>query len=341
MKTFNFFVGIDVSKETLDFCLVIQGKYFSSFTSKNTPPEITNSIEKLIKEQKIVGQETVFCLEHTGIYSYHLCAVLQELGFSIWLEHPTQIKLSMGLQRGKNDKIDARRIALYAYKNRESVKEWTPKRENIILLTELLAVRDRLSTTLHALAVPIKEQKKYWNDKLYEAVSPYSQTVVEELERQIKAINEKIDEIIGKDEPLKELFGLITSVPGIGRITATELIVQTNEFKDFSTARKLACYIGVAPFEHSSGSSIRGRTKVSQKANKKLKTLLQMVTMNCAKVKGKMDVFKAYYQRKVADGKSKMSVLNALKNKLLHTIFAVVKNKQSFENKWQDCLVEP
>jgi transposase len=341
MKAINFFVGIDVSKETLDFCLVVQGKYFSSFTSKNTVEGIKNSVEKLIKEHKIIAQETVFCLEHTGIYSYHLCAVLQELGLSIWLENPTQIKFSMGLQRGKNDKIDARRIAQYAYKNRENVKEWTPKRENIVLLTELLAVRDRLSTTLHALAVPIKEQKKYWNDKLYEEISPYSQTVVEELEKQIKAINEKIDEVIDKDKHLKELFGLITSVPGIGRITATELIVQTNEFKDFSNARKLACYIGVAPFEHSSGTSVRGRTKVSQKANKKLKTLLQLVTMNCAKVSGRMNVFKAYYQRKVTEGKSKMSVLNALKNKLLHTIFAVVKNKQKFENNWENCLVKP
>jgi transposase len=341
MKAINFFVGIDVSKETLDFCLVVQGKYFSSFTSKNTVEGIKNSVEKLIKEQKIVGQETVFCLEHTGIYSYHLCRVLQELNLSIWLENPTQIKLSMGLQRGKSDKIDARRIAMYAYKNRESVKEWTPKREKLVLLTELLAVRDRLSITRQALAVPIKEQKQYWNDSLYAEVSPYSQTIVEELDKQIKAINDKIDEIIDQDNALKELFGLITSVPGIGRIPATELIIQTNEFKDFSNARKLACYIGVAPFEHSSGTSVRGRTKVSQKANKKLKTLLQLVTMNCAKVRGQMNVFKAYYQRKVAEGKSKMSVLNALKNKLLHTIFAVVKNKQKFENKWEDCLVKP
>lgn len=66
-----------------------------------------------------------------------------------------------------------------------------------------------------------------------------------------------------------------------------------------------------------------------------------MVTMNCAKVRGTMNVFKAYYQRKVAEGKSKMSVLNALKNKILHTIFAVVKNRKKFENKLEDCLVKP
>ncbi len=121
-------------------------------------------------------------------------------------------------------------------------------------------------------------------------------------------------------------------MPGVGKKTAIEIIVQTNEFKEFATAREFACYIGVAPFEFSSGKSIRGKTKVSQKANKKVKKLLTMVCMNFAKLKGKANVFREYYQRKVAEGKNKMSVINAVRNKIVHTIFALVRKGEKFVN---------
>ena len=114
-------------------------------------------------------------------------------------------------------------------------------------------------------------------------------------------------------------------------------IPQTNEFKEFATAREFTCgrhsaYIGIAPFEYSSGKSVRGKTKVSQKANKKVKTLLTMGCLNFAKLKGKANIFREYYQRKVAEGKNKMAVINALRNKLVHTIFALVKKGEKFVN---------
>jgi len=133
-------------------------------------------------------------------------------------------------------------------------------------------------------------------------------------------------------------------VPGIGKKTAIEMIVQTNEFKEFSTAREFACYIGIASFEYSSGKSVRGKTKVSQKANKKVKTLLTMGCMNFAKLKGKANIFREYYQRKVVEGKNKMAVINALRNKLVHTIFALVKKGEKFVNslnKTENKLVLP
>lgn len=339
MKNFNFFLGIDVSKLDLDYCLLKEGKILASFKGKNTPEGIQKMLDKIVKEYKAILVDTIFCMEHTGIYCHHLTTVLHQKNLGICLENPTQIKYSMGLQRGKNDKVDAQRIARYAYKNSDNIKLWTPKREEIVLLTELLALKDRLSNTRKALVAPIKEQKQYWDSKMYQEIAAYTHKVLEELDTQISEVEKKIAEIIDKDEHLKELFDLIISVPGVGKVTATNLIVQTNEFTNFTNARKFACYIGIAPFEHSSGTSVRGKTGVSQKANKKLKTLLQLITMNFAKVKGKTNVFKEYYQRKTKEGKSKMSVLNALKNKIIHTIFAIVKNKQKFENKLNISLV--
>ncbi|MDF7819380.1 IS110 family transposase [Runella sp. MFBS21] len=103
----------------------------------------------------------------------------------------------------------------------------------------------------------------------------------------LKAINadlettdKKINDLIQQDARLKELFEWITSVPGVGSATATELIVATNEFKDITDPKKLACHAGVAPFAYSSGSSVRGKTRVNQHARLRLKSLFHLGAMS-------------------------------------------------------------
>ena len=113
-------------------------------------------------------------------------------------------------------------------------------------------------------------------------------------------------------------------------VTAINLIVHTNEFKILLDARKLSCYCGIAPFEHTSGKSIRGKTRVHSMANKKLKTNLHMASLSGVKVDPEL---KKYYERKVAEGKSKMSVLNAVKNKIVARVIAVVKRGTPYEKK--------
>ena len=120
----------------------------------------------------------------------------------------------------------------------------------------------------------------------------------------------------------------MTSIPGVGPAAATEVILATDEFKNFAEPKKLACHAGVAPFEHSSGSSIRGRSRVNQHARKRLKFLFHLAAMSAIRVKGELQT---YYQRKVAEGKNKMSILNAVRNKLIHRICAVVKRKQKYD----------
>jgi transposase len=332
MKTYLNFIGIDISKEHLDYCLVVDGKTIISLREENTAEGIEKVVSIFQKDHQVKLENTIFCMEHTGVYQAHLVSFLYEKDWDIWLENPTQIKFSMGLQRGKNDKIDAKRIAIYASKNRQDLKLWTPKRYKITFLSELLALKDRLVRTRSSLVVPIGEQKPFWDSKLSADITPYSEKVIAELNTQITAIEKKIQEEIDNDEQIKSLFDTVISVPGIGKKTAIEMIVQTNEFKEFATAREFACYIGIAPFEYSSGKSVRGKTKVSQKANKKVKTLLTMGCMNFAKLKGKANIFREYYQRKVAEGKNKMAVINALRNKLVHTIFTLVKKGEKFVN---------
>ena len=140
------------------------------------------------------------------------------------------------------------------------------------------------------------------------------------IEKDLKNLEAELIEFINEDDNLKQLLKLITSVVGIGLVTAINLIVYTNGFTIMRDSRKLACYSGVAPFEYSSGSSIRGRTKVHFMANKKLKCNLHMASLTAIKLDADL---KAYYERKVLEGKSKMSVLNAVRNKLLARVVAI------------------
>jgi transposase len=136
------------------------------------------------------------------------------------------------------------------------------------------------------------------------------------------AIEKRMQELISSDEELKTIFALATSVKGVGQVLATELLICTHKFTRMTNVKQLACYCGVAPFTHTSGTSIRGKTRTSHFANMSLKRTLHLAAMSSTQY---VPDLRRYYERKVAEGKSKMCVINAMRNKLLHRILAVVK----------------
>ena len=158
------------------------------------------------------------------------------------------------------------------------------------------------------------------------------------LEKEIEQIDKDLDDTIKNDPQLKELYNLATSVPGVGKYTALFMICYTNEFSIYNNPKQLACYCGVAPFEHSSGSSVKGKTRVSHMANKVLKRMLHMGAMS---VIARDPELRDYYQRKVAQGKNKMLVINAVRNKIIHRLCAVIKRGYEYqpENLFKEHLV--
>jgi transposase len=336
--TYNYFIGIDISKDTLEFCLHQENKtlFNKSF------PNSTKGIQTFIKEVKafpgFAFSNVLFCMEHTGIYNNHLLQFLVDKQCYIWLERGAQIKYSLGIQRGKNDKIDAERIATYAYKNRESVKLWSPPREIIQQLRSLTSLRSRLLKCLSQLSVPLKERRMFCHGKnqikLEETLCKSS---ISSLKKDLDRINRQIHEIIMQDPDLNKLFNIITSVDGIGAVTAAEIIITTNEFKNINEAKKYACYSGVAPFDHSSGSSIRGKSRVSHMANKTVKQLLHLCAMTVIQKPGELQ---EYYLRKVKEGKNKMLIINAVRNKLILRIFSCIRENRTYQKNLKLNLVE-
>jgi transposase len=318
---FKHYVGIDVSKRTLDFAVCENGKVIFTTQCENNKKGIGNVIKQLRKLDDFRMTSSVFCMEYTGIYNNHLLEHLISCKGSIWMESAMRIKQSQGLVRGKTDAIDAVRIAEYAFTFRNKVKLWTPPREIVKKLSLLITLRDRLINGKKSFSVPMKENAEFISKELIKKEREYTKSIIASFNRKIEQVEKEIDDIIQSDPQLKHLFNLITSIPGIGSVVATNTIVATDEFKRFNDPNKFSCYAGVAPFEHSSGSSIRGRSRVSHLANKHLKKLYHMAAMAAITFNEEL---KAYYQRKVTQGKNKMSVLNAIRNKLIHRIFAVV-----------------
>jgi transposase len=332
---FKFFVGIDVSKETLDFSVVAAGAELQNFKIANSTKAIKAAVKGMRVLKGFTIEDTLFCVEQTGIYNNHLTSTLHALNAKIWVEKAIQIKRSTGLHRGKSDKVDARRIAFYAFRNTDLAKIWTAPRPVIQKLKRLTSLRDRLLKMVAQLNKPIQESQTFDSKDVFDTVKSMCKSSIKAIKSDIKKTEQLILETIKADPSLKHLFELITSVQGVGRIIACDMIITTNEFKNINDPRKYACYAGVVPFEHTSGSSIRGRTRVSHFANKNSKRLLHLASMSIIRFTGEL---RTYWLRKLAEGKNKMVILNAIRNKLIHRVFAVVKRGSKFEKNYTNAL---
>lgn len=327
MNKFKNYVGIDISKDYFDVAFI------QDLKSKSIHSQFENTVmgvKKLIiwlKSLECRNTDTLLCMEHTGMYSKIIIAQLLSEEFQLWVEMSLKIMRSSGVQRGKNDKIDAERIAIYALKNQESLNIHQASRESLTRLRALFSLREKLIGYRTALANVSNEFKKFDSD-VSNITSSYDRNTLAGIKKDLLKIEKEIDSIIEKDEKLKILFKRITSVPGVGKVTAILLIYLTNEFKNFKSPRQLACYSGVVPFEYCSGKSIKSRPKVHYIANKKLKKALHMCAISASKNDPEIH---QYYIRKTEEGKNKMLVINNIRNKIIHRICACVRENKFFE----------
>ena len=328
MSKFKHFLGIDVSKDFFDAVILLDGG-----KNKSIHEQFQNSyngIKSLVlwlKKMESNSDNTLICLEHTGIYGKLIIKNLFVFGFSLWVEMSLKIIRSIGVQRGKNDKVDAERIAYYAMKNVDEAVLYRAPSESVEKIRKLLSLRDKLITIKAGLLKNLKELKCF--DKVLAKLSSQShKNTLKGIDKDLKNIELKLDELVKTDENLNEIYKQATSVPGVGRITALFLIVFTDEFTMYSTPRQLACYCGVVPFEYTSGKSVKGRPRVHYMANKKMKKQLHMCALSAVTYDPEM---KAYYERKVAEWKSKMLVINNVRNKLVHRVCACIRENRIFE----------
>lgn len=333
VKEYTHFMGIDVSKLTLDYALMDQkGQLVCHGRVENDGDSYQTIWQRIHKQNAAIKLDsTLICAEHTGMYTYHLTCWLCQ-GADLWLESGKQIKHSQGIQRGKNDALDAKRIALYACRHRDAIQLWVAPSEDIAQLKHLCSLRNRLLSAKNALKTPLNEQKKFMSPTQYARIEALTLPSIEHLEAQIEEVEKATEDIFKNNEQLKEQRKNLMSIPGVGKKVATTLIVKTSAFTQFNTPRQLACHAGIAPFKGQSGTSYHTKAAVSHHADKELKKTLHMAALAAVRKKGSQ--FAQYYERKKAENKKTMSVLNAVRNKIVHTACACIKNNTLFEEKY-------
>lgn len=327
MKNYDLFIGIDVSKLKLDITGIDHNNTIVLKHSiiKNQKTEIKKYFRKILKDQDklvIVG------FENTGVYSALIAFILQELGIDYCQLPSLEINRSKGISRGKSDKIDAKQIAQYLLSHRFKIKLSTLAENNIIEMKLLYTHREKIIKSISQYEKEF-ENRDYLPKEIQKDLIKSTNSILRNLKTNLKKIEARLSAIIKENSSLEKNYELITSIPGIGKQTAVYLLIVTKDFTAFTNARQLACYAGVAPFPYQSGSSINGRTKVNNLADKKLKSLLNMCALSANKYDYEM---KRYFEKKVNEGKNKMLVLNNIRNKLLTRVFAVIKRQEPYVN---------
>lgn len=324
-------LGIDVSKNKLDIAIIIDGQCSDQFVIENDYDHLSTCFKDLLKAYQCDIKDVLICAEYTGHYTYALECVATNLEIDLWVENPTEIILSSGLHRGKNDKVDALKIGMYAMRFQDKAKLYKPENEILKTVKSLQSLRNLLVADRAKYLGQLREEKKFTSTSIYNLKEGYLTTMIDGISIQIEDIEEKINLLIEEDQKLKRQKEILTSIDGVGEQTAIKMIVTTQGFTKFSEARKFCCHAGVAPFSYISGSSQRSKNRVSSRADKSIKTLLHMAAVSLTRSKSDLGL---YYHRKVKEGKNKMTVLNAMRSKLVHIMFALIKKDELFQKNY-------
>lgn len=320
---FSHFIGVDISKASLDAAVYPAKDKTSDFIHIENTSKGLREMMSWLKKRGIKPKEMVICAEHTGTYTNQLIDFTYKKGIALSLNSPLEIKRSMGIARGKNDAVDAARIAEYAYTRRERLKLYEKPGKDIMTLQCLLTERRQYMKQRTALL----NFKSVLVEYETPAARTRNETAITSLNKLIKKTEDQMLSIICANSELKRSYYLVSSVMGIGLINALNTIVYTNNFQSFESPRKYACYIGVAPFDHTSGTSVRGKTQVSKICRTQQKSELSMAARSAIIHDPGL---RKYYQRKMKEKGGGRDVhgivLNAVKFKLILRMFAVVKS---------------
>jgi len=317
-------VGIDMSKLTFDVRIHSTQSYAQFENSNKGFKQLLNWA---YKNSPFSSENIFFAFEHTGLYSHEMSVYLTKKKVVFALIPGLEIKRSLGLARGKDDKVDAANIAKYAYRLRDEIKPYELPSEKVQALKRLLSLRDRMVKQRAGFKASLKEQKRVLVKKENHVLFTAQEKMIDYLTKQIEIMKKEMIDIVKCDERLNEQFRAIISIKGVGEQTALFMIAYTHSFTKFKTWRKFASYCGIAPFPNMSGTSVRGKTKVSNLANKRIKSLLDLCAKSAIQYNLEM---KNYYDKRVDQGKNKMSTINVIRNKLLARIFAVVNRNSPY-----------
>lgn len=322
----KYFIGADISKSKVDFTALDSSLVLiSEQVVANSSKALVRFFKHQLKALNIDAHQLLICCENTGIYTHPLMEACLSLNLFLWVENAVKIKHAASDLRGKTDRKDARRIAEYACRYQDKAKPYQKPSEVVRKLKDLTKVRETLLGQQNAIKNQLREAKTH-NQELFRTLDKSYKKVLVQLEKSIQDADQQLKELAKQDEKINQNILLLTSIKGVGLLTALGFIIYTDNFTTHLTAKHLACYAGVVPFANESGTIVK-RARISHMSNQRLKKLLHTAAMCAIRVNTEL---KDYYQRKTQDGKNKMSSLNAVRNKLVHRMFAVIARQTPY-----------
>lgn len=335
-KNTRSFLGIDVSKEWFDVALMHVANQIKQplVTDKfsNDKPGI-KTFHKWLKSQKVsFDDNTLVVIENTGVYHRLIWQYCSDKKLSLHIGNAAHIKWSFGIVRSKNDRIDSERLCMYAFRHSDELKATPALDKELLRLKDLAHARKRLDKQINSIKVYLQELKSGKDADLDAIMEQAHKAALQGLEASLEMVEKKIREIVSGNESLQSNYELLLSVPGIGPVIAVYLLCCTVNFAANRTGKQLASYAGVAPFEQSSGKSVKSRNKVHKMANKELKGILFMGARSAS---ASNKEYKAYYERKKAEGKQYNSIINAISAKMLLRAVAVIRNGKAYVDNYK------
>jgi transposase len=315
-------LGIDIAKLKFNVCLI----QHSSKLKHKVFPNTSIGCEQLSEWFAKQGVERVHaCLEATGTYGEALALFLHQAGHRVSVVNPAAIKAFAGsrLSRTKTDHVDAELIARFC--QAQEPPAWTPLPQEV---RDLLALVRRLESLIE---MRVAEENRLSSGITVDSVRESVEALLNHLKEQIKRTEQLIREQINRHPRLKRQSELLDSIPGIAESTAAALLAEITDITQYKSARQVAAYAGLVPREHQSGTSVRGRTRLSKIGNARLRRALYFPAITALRCS---PFFQQWAEGLQKRGKSKMSIICAVMRKLVHLAYGVLKNGKPFDPGW-------
>lgn len=326
MRKITYFVGIDISKSTFAASI-----YENSTKPVITEDVITNNLDGFafflnwIAKYNVTSSNSIICMEATGVYVEGLSFYLAAKGFQLAIEPPLKVKRAFDPVGHKTDAVDSKQIAEYAFRFFDELKMWQPREEIIERIKQLLVAHEQFTKQKTQVKNAMHAYSKHRVQ--VELIKKVHQQTLAQLEKHIANIDKELSKIVHQDPTILQKINNLRSMPGCGMLLAANLIVATGSFEQISNYKQLAAFIGIAPYQCQSGTSIVKRARIRCFGPKSIRKLLRLAAQSVA-IHDKH--FRRYYLRKIAEGKAKPLVLNNIGNKLLKVACAIIRNNQSY-----------
>ena len=304
----HFFVGVDVASETLAVALTKgPARLVAGPVTFANDPDGFDALATWLGKHGAHPQQALVCMEATGVYGEALCYWLHGHGYGLAVEDPARVQRAMPVAGAKTDAADARRIADYAARFLDELRPWSPSEAVVEQVQTLLSMREQLvrevgakRNVLHVLRRKVVQ-------------TPLAIRIADDalayLKAHAKQIDSEVRRLVSAHPTIGPAVTLLLSVPGVNHLLAAPLTVDTSGFTEPLVAKRFAAYIGICPLEHTSGTSVRRRSRSRGYGPSGTRKLLYLASMRLMQKDGS---FAPYYVRKVGEGKSGRLVLNNL-----------------------------